>query len=318
MQYEGRICRGPVERGSFMLPVSVGCPYNRCKFCDLFTDLKYREISQKEILKELQRVKSVGGNPRIVYLGDGNAFQLKTEKLREIIEMVRVYFPNIQFFDSDATVTSILRKSKEELRILRELGYRRLYIGIESGLDDVLTYMDKDHSLSQAYDAIDRLKEAGFEYAAHIMTGVAGHGRSQEAGNAMAQFINHTLPRDVVNFSIFLHAPRLMEEIKAGRFSPATELENLIEEREILEGLRIPAASPLRWDGFHDWIRIKTHGELPRDREKMLRILDDGIAKFSELPDFYSMYTGNALNDSYSGILGRQGALEDVFIANEA
>lgn len=36
MDYEGQICRAPMERSSFMLPVMVGCSYNQCKFCNLF------------------------------------------------------------------------------------------------------------------------------------------------------------------------------------------------------------------------------------------------------------------------------------------
>ena len=77
MEYEGRICRAPMERASYMLPVMVGCSYNKCKFCNLFRDLKYRELPLEQVEEELQRVKNLGGNPRKIFLGDGNAFGLK-------------------------------------------------------------------------------------------------------------------------------------------------------------------------------------------------------------------------------------------------
>ena len=68
MEYEGRICRAPMERASYMLPVMVGCSYNKCKFCNLFRDLKYRELPLAQVEEELQRVKNLGGNPRKIFL----------------------------------------------------------------------------------------------------------------------------------------------------------------------------------------------------------------------------------------------------------
>jgi len=127
MEYEGRICRGPMEAKAFMLPVTVGCPYNRCKFCDLFTDLRYRKISLKDIENELKRVSAHGGNPELIYLGDGSAFQLKADELAEIISLVKRYFPRAATFNSDATITSIKSKSDEELKTLHSLGYNKLY-----------------------------------------------------------------------------------------------------------------------------------------------------------------------------------------------
>ena len=86
MQYEGQICRAPMERGSYMLPVAVGCSYNACKFCTLFKHLQYRELPIAQIEEELQRVKGLNGRPRRVFLGDGNAFGMKTERLLKILE----------------------------------------------------------------------------------------------------------------------------------------------------------------------------------------------------------------------------------------
>ena len=105
----------------------------------------------------------------------------------------------------DATVTSILQKSEQELKRLAEYGVRHLYLGIESGLEDVLTFMKKDHTVSEAYEAIERLQAAGLIYDAHIMTGVAGRGRGRENADALAQFLNQTHPALLVNFGRFIH-----------------------------------------------------------------------------------------------------------------
>ena len=281
MNYEGQICRGPMERSSYMLPVAVGCSYNRCKFCTLFRHLKYRELPMEQIEAELERVRSLGGNPKHVFLGDGNAFGLATKRLLEITDLIHRYFPGCQAINMDWTITNIQAKSREELLALRKAGICHLYLGIESGLDDVLRYMGKDHNLDQAYRQIDRIQRAGFIFDAHIMTGIAGHGRGLENGTATAEFFNRTRPQRIINFSMFLfRSAPLFQEAQAKTFIPATELENLQEERLLLELLKTDG--PLAYDGFHDRIEFRVRGTLPDDRKNMLNKLDLAIEGYRD------------------------------------
>ena len=277
MQYEGQICRAPMERGSYMLPVSVGCSYNACKFCTLFKHLQYRELPVAQIEQELQRVKRLNGNPKKVFLGDGNAFGMETERLLEILDLIRVYFPDVAEVNMDATVTNIHEKSDRELKELQEAGVRHLYLGIESGLADVLAFMNKDHTLEQAYTEIARIRQAGMIYDAHIMTGVAGKGRGIENAEKTAEFLNATSPRHVINFSMFLHreAP-LYREIMRGNFSPADEVENLREEKCLLEHLHVDR---LKYDGFHDFLEFRVRGTFPEDQERMIAKVEAEIEK---------------------------------------
>lgn len=286
MEYEGQICRSPMERGSFMLPVMVGCSYNRCFFCNLFRHLNYRVLPLEQIEAELKRVKEAGGNPSRVFLGDGNAFCLDTSRLLEILNMIHAYFPGCSSVNMDATVSSILAKSAGELKSLWEHGVRHLYIGIETGLNDVLLFMRKEHNLEQAYAAVYKLKEAGVIFDAHIMTGIAGKGRGLENAEALAEFFDRTQPTHIVNISLFLdRTVPLWREIEEGRFSPASELENLKEERHFLK-LFHPSSSPdsqkILYDGFHDLISVRIRGSLPDDREKMLKKLSDEISRQHE------------------------------------
>ena len=244
----------------------------------------------EEIEAELIRVKEVGGNPKRVFLGDGNAFGVATEKLLRILEMVHQYFPNCEGINMDATVTNIQEKSDEELRALKEAGVDQLYLGIETGLDDVLTFMCKDHNLEDVYAAIERLHSFGMDYDAHMMTGIAGKGRGMENAEAIAKFYNETNPRKIVNFSLFLHeeAP-LYRDIEKGTFVPADELENMMEERRLLELLDV---QDVEYDGFHDFVKVRVRGTLPDDREKMLAKLDKAIAEFKEKDPIYSYVSG--------------------------
>lgn len=107
-----------MERASFMLPVMVGCSYGRCKFCNLFRHLTYRELPLSQVEEELRRVRDMNGRPRRIFLGDGNAFGLKAGHLEKVLDMIRGYFPQCEAVNMDATVTSILMKSDEELAML--------------------------------------------------------------------------------------------------------------------------------------------------------------------------------------------------------
>ena len=278
MEYEGQICRGPMERASYMLPISVGCSYNRCRFCMLFKHLSYRELPLEQIEGELRRVSGLGGDPKQVFLGDGNAFSAPTERLLAILGLIRRYFPGCRGVNMDATVRDILRKPTGELEALAGAGVKTLYLGIECGLDDVLARMDKGQTMAQAGEAVEKLHRAGMGYGAHMMTGIAGRGRGLENARALAEFFNRARPDRIVNFSLFLHrrAP-LYQDILAGRFLPADELENLREERLLLSLLETEG---LAYDGFHDCITFRVRGQLPRDREKMLRKLEVAIGEY--------------------------------------
>jgi len=282
MEYEGRICHPPMEKSSYMLGTAVGCSYNKCRFCGLFKHLQYRLLPLEQIEAELQRIRSIGGNPKQVFLGDGNAFGMETSRLIAISEMIAHYFPNCQMINMDATVTDIQGKSDEELVQLRQLKVSRLYIGIESGLDDVLRFMKKDHNKTQAYKEIERIKSAGLSFNAHIMTGIAGHERGLENAEALAEFFNITQPERIINFSLFLskNAP-LRKYAQEGLFVPASEYENLMETRRLLELLKLPCCI---FDSLHDNLEFRVRGILPEDKDKMLEKLDNAI-KFHKQND---------------------------------
>lgn len=282
MQYEGQICRPPMERASYMLPVAVGCSYNACTFCTLFKHLSYRQLPKEQIEEEMIRIHNAGGNPKTIFLGDGNAFGLATDHLLWILDKIHHYFPGCEAVNMDATVTNISEKSDEELQKLYDAGVRNLYLGIESGLDDVLSFMKKDHNLQQAYDQIDRIQKVGMIFNAHMMTGIAGKGRGLENAAATAEFFNRTKPHKVINFSVFHHrrAP-LFRDIEAGRYVPADEQENLQEERRFMELINVEG---MVYDAFHDVIEVRFRGTFPKDKEKMLSQVDKAIAHWEQQP----------------------------------
>lgn len=291
LSYEGRICRAPIERGAYTLPTSVGCPYNACRFCMLFKHLKYREIAIEEIAADIARVAALSGSPRTIYLGDGGAFAQSTDRLAEIISLLRKNFPRFEAIHMDATVTSVLSKNDSELARLRSLAPIRLYIGIESGLDDVLALMKKDHTVSQAYEAASRLADADISFDAHIMTGIAGRGRGMENAEATGRFIVESGASRVVNFSMFVsRRSPLFKDAASGAitFSPASELENMREARRLIEIIQ-SCGRRMLFDSCFDRTEFRVRGYLPDEGERMIANVDRVIAKLSNEPETFAV-----------------------------
>lgn len=295
MDYEGQICRAPMERASYMLPIMVGCSYNKCRFCNLFRHLTYRVLPLEQVEDELKRVRDAGGHPKKIFFGDGNAFDLPMSHLKKVIGLVQEYLPGYQMINMDATVTGISRKTDEELAWLAEAGVRHLYLGIESGLDDVLRFMNKDHVNDQAHAAIERIQSVGMLFDAHIMTGIAGAGRGEENARALAAFLNENHPAHVVNFSLFLHEEvPLYQEIKAGAYTASSELDNMKEEQLLIRLLCEGGSEehPIKYDGFHDFLGVRVRGTLPRDGQKMIDKLQKVIDDHPEAASLYSYVQG--------------------------
>lgn len=290
MNYEGQICRSPMERGSYMLPVVVGCIYNQCKFCTLFKHLKYREIPFEQVKEEVLRVKNIGGSPSRVFLGDGSAFALSTDKLLRITDLLHENFFEIEEINMDATVPSILSKSDSELKSLYNAGIRHLYLGIECALDETLDFMHKDHNVSEALEAVERIKEQGMIFDAHIMSGVCGKDKGIENAHSLAEFFNKTKPSRIVNFSMFLHteAP-LYKEIENKNFFPASEWDNLNESYELIKNIN---DFSVYYDGMHDYIPVRVRGNLSTDKSRMLIEYEKAMESYTDEKEVYSFVEG--------------------------
>lgn len=277
MDYEGRICRPAFEKGAFKLPISVGCSYNECKFCGLFKDLKFKIIDDEIVFAEIDRVKSATGSPKVCFLGDGNAFHNTTDRLIKIITYLKENILSIEKIRMDSTITDIKNKTDEELKKLSEVGVEILYIGIESGLDDVLTFMNKEHKTNaEAKEQINRLHKFNIEYSAHIMAGVSGEGRSIENAKAMAKFFNDTKPVSITNFTMFISEDLILyKDIKQGKFKPASNKESLEEAKQLINDIDIEVDI----DSFHDYIPFRVKGHLPKDKDKLISRIDKEIKR---------------------------------------
>lgn len=297
MHYTGTVWRPPYEAGSLLLEVTAGCTHHRCKFCTLYRELPFPfrmtplETVEADLLEAQTALKGLREGelilrglrerPKIkrVFLTGGNPFALEFRRLRQIGELVRRYFPECQSIGCFARVTDIARKSGEELAELARLGYDGISIGVESGDDEALAFMDKGYQGANILRETGRLDRAGIRYHYLYLAGIAGAGRGKESAEKSAAVFNQTHP-GIIGSSMLTVFPesRLQGEIEAGNWREAGELEKLEEVRTLVAGLAIP----VRFATLGSSNAVFAEGRLPEDRERLLGELDSALAEESE------------------------------------
>ena len=177
MHYTGQIYRPPVEWATPLLEVTAGCSHNKCAFCTMYKQTKFSISSLHNIENDLQELlEDYGDNLKHIYLINGDAFVLKTERLLEIAKLIKQYFPLMETIGSYASINHIKRKSLNELKELRDAGYSGLHFGIETAYAPALDMMNKGFTVKEMYENLLKVKAAGIEYAANLMPGIAGRG----------------------------------------------------------------------------------------------------------------------------------------------
>ena len=278
MQYEGTTYRPPPEADTPLLQVSVGCAHNRCTFCDMYRDVTFRRMPMDQIEADLQELRGIYPHSERIFLVNGDAFVLKTGRLREIAEKIKRIFPECRTISMYASIRNIKAKSDRELIELRNLGINDLYVGVESGWDKVLEHINKGHTVAEARHQLDRLNRAGIHHIANLMLGVAGLGNGLENARLTAAFLNQTGPGLIwVGTLAVFEGTELHAEMAPGTFIPATELEILEEEKALIDAIDL---DDVRFYGVHPTNTVRVSGMLPQDKPKMIAAIDAGIERF--------------------------------------
>lgn len=277
MKYEGTIYRPPVEANDVLLQVAVGCTYNRCTFCNMFKDKKFRAMDEKTIIANLQEAGRLYRHADRVFLVDGDAFALSADRLERLAALIHQHLPRCKTITMYAAIRNIMSKTDEQLRRLREAGIDDLYVGVESGLDDVLLDVRKGHTVADAVTQLGRLNDADIRHCMMLMPGLAGKGRGIESGIAAAELANRTKPFLIIPTTVgIFEGTQLYEKMRRGEFVEAGEKENLREQRAFLEHVKLPQS--YYWSA-HALNSTPMAGFLSAvEKESMIRTLNQGIA----------------------------------------
>ena len=279
LNYNGTIYRPPVEANTLLLPVTEGCTHNKCRFCNMYKDIPFRKLKDEEICAWLSDVRTSYGYfaDRIerIYLVGGDPFALSAKKLEEVIVRIHEYLPRVATITMYAAIRNIKSKSDAELVRLHELGVDDLYVGVECGLDSVLTYLNKGQTVQDIREQCGRLNSLGIKHRDLLMIGTAGAGHAKESALAIAELENELKPTMMLltTMSAF-EGSELSKDIAANRFTPCGETEILTEEKIVLENLNLPNC--YFW-AAHSLDSVRIQGYLGESQQEMIATLEDGI-----------------------------------------
>jgi radical SAM superfamily enzyme len=282
MKFTGPVYRPPYEAGTPLLQVTVGCAHNKCTFCSMYKDVKFSMESIEQVEKDLQEAKQLYGDLKRIFLVNGDAFVLSAGRLKPIAQLILKYFPNMEVITMYSSINNIRDKTDQELRELHDLKIDELWIGVETGYEETLKYMNKGFTLKDSYEQLERLNKAGIKHFDAYILGGAGAGKGIENAIASAKLFNASKPIGVVTTTMGAFGDsQLAEDVKTGRFVPATEREVLEEQKKLIELIDVPNTYYM---GIHALNTATFDAVLPIDRERAIGKVDDMIA---ELDDQY-------------------------------
>lgn len=285
MRYLGKVFRPPSEAYSYLLQVTYGCTHNRCAFCAMYLDKKFSVRPVKEVLEDIAEARAVMGDVRRVFLCDGDAMALSTERLTAILEALEETFPTLERVGVYANAINIMRKRDQELRALRKHKLAILYFGLESGDDGILEKIDKGATSREMVEAVQRVRAAGFKASVIALLGLGGRALSRAHALGTARVLNEMDP-DYVSFLTVMPVPGtpLHQWIEDGEMVLPDVQGMLVELRQIISGLELSDAL-LRTNHASNYAPIKGH--LPGDKEAVLQVLDDYLSgRVAVRPDF--------------------------------
>ncbi|MDC0723365.1 radical SAM protein [Nannocystis bainbridge] len=277
MRYEGKIYRPPSEADAYILQATVGCSWNRCTYCDMYSDKVYREREVEACLEDLRTAAAIARN-RVdkLFVGDGDALGMPMDRWLAILKAADGGFPLLRRVSCYATAINILKKTPDELAALREAGLKRLYIGPESGDDATLKRIAKGSTFAEHVAAAERARAAGIELSVIVLLGIAGTERAAEHASATARLISAMDPAFASALTTTVVPKTPLHTLQTrGRFALPSVVEMLRELRTIVDEAR-PTDALFRTNHASNYLAIG--GRLPRDRVAILATIDSAIA----------------------------------------
>ncbi|SHO43979.1 radical SAM protein [Desulfopila aestuarii] len=276
MKYTHPVFRPPFEAHSLLLQVTVGCSHNSCAFCSMYSDVRFQAETIEQIERDLREARRNCIEVKRVFLVSGDPFCLSSARLAEIADKINVILPEVETIAMYASIQNIGAKTDDELKALRARKINDLNIGLESGLSEVVHDLNKGFTIDEAKHQLQRLQAAGFDFSLNIIIGAGGRQKYRENAIASAEIINEIQPHLI--FIATLHLEEdcvLAAKLEQGLFAENTLRENLEEEILFLKHLQLKNT---RFFGLHPSNTIRLDGQLPVDKERMLKELEHGLA----------------------------------------
>ena len=278
MEYIGSVYRPPSEARSLIIQTTVGCSCNTCAFCTMYKEKRFYIRREEDIEADLKEISSMryAHLIRRIFLADGDALIIGTDKLIKILDMCYSYFPACERVTCYASPKSLLLKSEEELKELKSRGLYMVYLGLESGSDKVLELMKKGLSSDKIIEGAIKAKEAGIALSVTAISGLGGRDLMEEHAALTAKALSAMNPEytGLLTLEIFKGTP-LYDWKEEGKFKVLSADEVLLETRMLLSKISCPG-SVFRMNHASNYLSLA--GTLDKDRQSLIDKIDDALS----------------------------------------
>ncbi len=277
MRYEGSIYRPPGEWKSYILQATVGCSYNKCTFCEAYKTKVYHVKPLSYVLDDITMASVRYPETETVFIADGDAIALPMDYLLTVLRELRAAFPRLRRITCYAGPISTMEKSAHELRLLKDAGLDRVYLGVETGDSALLRKVKKGVDAEGMLKAGLALRQAGFDLWVTVIAGLGGAGEGYRQNALLtAELLNAMAPQHIsVMTYMATMGTEMYEDVMAGRFEMQKPREALLETRLLIENLRLPGA---HFTANHMSNYRPLKGTLGRDTDLFLAQIDEMLA----------------------------------------
>jgi radical SAM superfamily enzyme YgiQ (UPF0313 family) len=279
LPYIEPVFRPPSEARSLILQVSNGCSWNRCTFCEMYTQpqKKFQLKPQEKIEQELEAIAGAGVPVRRIFLADGDAMTLSFRRLKLILLAINRHLPGIQRVSSYCLPRNLKNKTVGELAELGELGLRLFYVGCESGDDLVLERVNKGENFETSLAALQKIKAAGSKSSVMILNGMGGKRYSRQHALNSAWLMNAAQPEYLS--TLVVSFPAGVDRYQAGfggEFEPLDQAGLFQEMFWLVDALELEN-TVFRSDHASNYLVLK--GTLKRDKPRLLQTVRDALER---------------------------------------
>jgi radical SAM superfamily enzyme YgiQ (UPF0313 family) len=275
MHYEGNCIRPPSEAYSILLQVTVGCSHNKCSFCGTYKDKRFRIKDDETILSDILFAAKYMKRQERVFLMDGDALIIPQKRLMWILDRIKEHLPWVKRVGAYANVKGIKMKTPEQLVELRENGLGILFLGVETGDDELRKKIRKGSTAQTCIEMGRRVKEAGIKLSVTVLLGIAGRERSLEHARATGELLSGMDPDYVGALTVMLYPGTVLyEEYRNGEFDLPSEPELLAELREMIAHTNLTRGL---FFSNHASNYLPVKARLPRGKEEALATIDAAL-----------------------------------------
>lgn len=278
--YDEPLYRPPAEANSVIIQATLGCSFNKCTFCTMYETKQYKQRPLDEVFYDIDTMSHYYNDATKMFLADGDALNLPTDILVQILEHAYKKFPRLRRVSIYASAFNLQDKTLDELKLLKEKGLTLIYYGIESGSYEILKKIQKPISNQKMIDSLNKAYDAGMKTSVTVILGVAGKRYSKLHISETAKIINQIKVTYLATLQLMLEPHTHAKFVKnfKDEFEMLSDKEMLEEQKEFLSLLE--PKNKIIFRSNHVSNLLPLAGTLPKDKERLVSEVDSVIKNY--------------------------------------